>query len=89
MSRTGVYDEKYGFIPDDDIVPENPQTTNRDRFQAMSNEEMADFLSDHEFALFGMWAKPSFILDWLTSTDWNGYMRTAEKEKWGVKEGEG
>lgn len=65
------------------------RSTNGDRLRAMSDEELALFLSDHEFALFGMWAKPSFILDWLTSTDWNGYMRTAEKEKWGVKEGEG
>lgn len=39
MSRSGEYDMKYGFIPDDDC--EKPMT-NGDRIRAMSDEELAE-----------------------------------------------
>ena len=42
MSRYGIYDQKLGFISDEDCPerPLNPQT-NADRIRAMSDEELA------------------------------------------------
>lgn len=51
MSRTGVYDLTHGFIPDDDTAPEHPQT-NADRIRAMSDEELARFITDDLCELF-------------------------------------
>lgn len=44
MSRHGTYDFKYGFIPDDDC-PQPQPITNADRIRAMSDEELAEYLS--------------------------------------------
>ena len=43
MSRSGTYDLKYGFIPDDDC--EKPMT-NGDRIRQMSDEELAEFIAN-------------------------------------------
>lgn len=42
MSRTGTYDLKYGFIPDDDCPHGTPRKTNADRIRSMSDEELCD-----------------------------------------------
>ena len=44
MSRSGIYDPKYGFIPDDDVVPEKPPITNYDRLISKTPEELAEWL---------------------------------------------
>lgn len=44
MSRSGIYDLEYGFIPDDDVPQEPPKQTNADRIRAMTDEELAEFL---------------------------------------------
>ena len=44
MSRSGIYDLVYGFIPDDDIPQEPPKPTNADKIRAMSDKELAEFL---------------------------------------------
>ena len=60
MSRRGVYDPKYGFIPDEDcpMKPLNPQT-NADRIRAMTDEELAYFMANIEPCRESAW------LDWL------------------------
>ena len=42
MSRSGIYDLKYGFIPDDDVPQEPLKQTNADRIRAMTDEELAE-----------------------------------------------
>lgn len=42
MSRSGIYDLKYGFIPDDDVPQEPPKRTNADRITDRAMEEMAE-----------------------------------------------
>lgn len=46
MSRTGIYDPRDGFIPDDDCPQEKPKQTNIDRIRSLPDEELADFLCD-------------------------------------------
>ena len=56
MSRSGTYDLKYGFIPDDDC--EKPMT-NADRIRQMSDEELAEWLAGYTAY------PPHGWLDWL------------------------
>lgn len=44
MSRSGIYDLKYGFIPDDDVPQEPPKQTNADCIRAMTDEELANHI---------------------------------------------
>lgn len=98
MSRTGVYDEEYGFIPDDDCTPcrgcedydapdgckshggcARPQT-NADRIRAMTDEELARFITGEDFCELLCNNSPSFcdgdcekrMLDWLKQEVDNG-----------------
>ena len=48
MSRSGIYDPEYGFIPDEDVTQEPKPQTNADRIRAMTDEELADFLDRWE-----------------------------------------
>lgn len=41
MSRHGIYDMKYGFIPDDDCDPQPQPLTNADRIRSMTDDELA------------------------------------------------
>ena len=45
MSRSGYYDAKDGFVPYDDCPQEKPKPTNADRIRAMTDEELAEFIS--------------------------------------------
>ena len=47
MSRHGIYDPKWGFIPDEDCPerPRNPQT-NADRIRSMTDDDLAHFLAE-------------------------------------------
>ena len=44
MSRSGTYDPKYGFLPDDDCPEPQKPLTNADRIRTMSDEELAQAL---------------------------------------------
>lgn len=46
MSRSGIYDLEYGFIPDDDCPQEPPKPTNADRIRAMTDKELAKAFYD-------------------------------------------
>lgn len=51
MDRHGIYDLKYGFIPDDDC-PQEPKKmpqTNADRIRAMSDKELARFMGNVDY----------------------------------------
>lgn len=67
MSRSGIYDLKYGFIPDDDMPQEPPKQTNADRIRSMNDEELAEFLWDEwmDRIICGKMDTKESMLKWL------------------------
>lgn len=47
MSRSGIYDPVYGFIPDEDVPQEPMPQTNYDRLISKTPEELAIWIAEN------------------------------------------